>query len=417
MIRKRHILLLAIGVITLLTACAKTELSSAAYIPNAGEVQFMAAKYATKGGSDSNGSEFKGSSFGAYAWASSKPGYYMDNLEMIKKIILHEHSAWAPRDTSIYWPSTGTVDFICYYPWVTEEHYVNIEPNRISYTEYNVKVHNQTDLMYANKAVGYSFVPDQAEEKGYTSVPAIFNHALAKVGIQIAQNYRSKTEEGSDGKLYTTHWEVRIDSARFVGAAASGSAVFTMPEFQPAGLVTWIKPFKVKMIDDEPVGYYVWTPGAHNFDDALAVPPEGITLDILHRNEGGYITHGFTSLMPSSFMIPQLLESGKQTLKLNATIRTQISDEEGNILSSNVETIENNIDLLIPHKVEAWQINQSTTYYIMLSPTSSNGNGGASAGDPLSPGYPVNPDDPDLSDGSISFHPVVENNATASAGY
>lgn len=423
-----HISVLAIAALTALAACTKADLSADAVSlkESTGGVQFTPAKYVTKADDGSSRAEFTGSSFGAYAWATSREGYFMENLDIIKKVILHDNVAWSPRDTTVYWPSTGTVDFICYYPRVVDEGYLYIDPSTIRYTNFDVtskktslpgSYDGQVDLMYASKAVGYSFIPDQSEERGYTSVPTIFSHALAKVGIKAAQTYSLKSERGADGKNYTTRWEVTVTSAQFVGAATNGSATFTL-EKQPIikGLLAWARPTKFKMAGNVPTDFRVWTVGSRKFDEPLPVPEGGLRLDILSRNEQGYVTGGFQDIMPDTYMIPQLLDSGVQQLKLGITIKTFRSCEGGPEEPMGTERINRTIDLRIKDSVEAWQINQHTIYYIMVSPAYGDGNGGNGTGDPLRPDYPVDPLDPDMGGGYVTFDPTMEDYIPAVIG-
>ncbi|MDO5321151.1 MAG: fimbrillin family protein [Bacteroidia bacterium] len=427
--RFSHISVLAVAALAALAACSKADLSADA-VSNKEKsvgVQFTPAKYVTKADDDSKRAEFTGSSFGAYAWATAREGYFMENLDIIKKVILHDNVAWGPRDTTIYWPSKGTVDFICYYPRVVDEGYVYIDPSTIRYVNFDVtskktgtpgSYDGQVDLMYSTKAVGYSYVPDQAEEMGYTSVPAIFSHALAKVGIKAAQTYSLKTERGADGKIYTTRWEVRVTSAQFVGAATNGSATFTLNRQQQVskGLVNWDKPARVKLVGERPTEFKVWTTGAKKFDQNLQLPEDGLLLDILTRNDMGYVTGGFKDIMPDIYMIPQMLESGVQQLELGITIKTFRSCEGGTEEPMGTERINRTVDLRIADSVEAWQINQHTIYYIMVSPAYGDGNGGNGTGDPLRPDYPVNPTDPDMGGGYVTFDPTMEDYLPAVIG-
>lgn len=363
----KRLFLISAVLTSLLTSCSINGMWEVT--PAAGEaITFMTANYATKVGI--SGTQFPMTqSFGAYAWSDGR-------IFMNDETVSYQTDAWKPS-TTYYWQKNKTVDFVCYYPAHMNE--ISVTPNSIAYTNYDVE-HNQQDIMYADKAAGYADQVDidglEYVSVGQNGVPTLFRHALSKLTIKMSLGYASKLEE--DGT--NTRWEVKVNSATLEGVYAKGNCNLVLASQPKIGIINWLKPADAN-------GHYVWTP------DGTLIQPVDITPQV-HTLGTEEIT-----LLPEQFVLPQSLEAGQQRIKLNISIRTIRNGEQ--FLT---ETYDTTSSLLLPKNLEAWQMSQSITYHIKLSPLASNGNGGR----PEDPDHPVDPDNPDLTDIAMTFDPAVD---------
>ena len=108
-------------------------------------------------------------------------------------------SYWKTANT-YYWPLEGTVDFICYYPTTVKPSITHdyAGADELTYTDYTVA---DVDVMYADKAVRYK--TNDAYYAGFTGVPTLFHHALAKL------NFKVQNGNYDDGVYY---WVVTVKS-------------------------------------------------------------------------------------------------------------------------------------------------------------------------------------------------------------
>ncbi|MCR5325431.1 MAG: fimbrillin family protein [Bacteroidales bacterium] len=348
----------------LTVACTKVQVNT----PAQREVSFQTASYVTKVGIE--GTVFPTSeTFGAYAWAAGTVGtYFMDNEEVSFN---SSTTKWKPS-TTYYWPKNTTVDFQCYYPYNMTG--IAISENQIQYTGIDVEA-GQTDIMYADKAVGYTDNVDEASDgiNGYTGVPTVFHHALAKVKVIVELAYNHKQE--ADGTV--TDWAVSINSLSLSGFYKAGDCTLNLAGTPASGLVAWEKPANAD-------GYFVWTP------DGATTSKDG--------SFSGAVTPGNEyDAIAEFFVLPQALAVGQQKINVGMTVATKRNGVD--FLN---ETFTKSADLYLA-SLAAWQMNQVITYKITVAPTASNGNGGS----PIDPGNPVDPNNPDLTDAIITFDPAV----------
>lgn len=367
----KKLILLAAAATLLVAACTKNEVSP---YGNAHEIAFQTATYITKAGI--TGTEFPTTeTFGVYAWSAASEGTYFMNNEVVS----YQNSLWKPS-TTYYWPKNATVDFFCFYPAQMSE----MLPGEQSFSivGYDVK-NNPVDVMYSDKAVGFTDNVDEVEDdaaSGYTGVPAIFRHALAKVTFKVLVPYNHKEE--ADGTV--TDWEVTVNSASLSGLYKAGDVTLNLDTTPTVGIVPWIKPESAN-------GFYVWTNDGTTADYTSAVSGLDLTVD---QQE---------TLFPEFFVLPQELVAGAQKVHLNVTIRTVRNGQP--FLS---ETFDLTGDIYLA-ALPAWQMNQAITYIITVNPTSGNGNGGNpyNPDDPNDPNKP-DPDDPMLDDAIITFDPAID---------
>ena len=362
---KKLIIFLSIAAV-MASACTKVVSSS---VENGNQISFQTvAGLNTK--ADITGTAFPTTeTFSTYAWAEGTVGeYFMDNVTIEYKTA---DNMWKPKET-FYWPKNTTVDFISYYP--TGLSGITVEKDKLTYSGIDVNS-LQKDIMYADKAAGFSDNPDLVDDSisGFTGVPTIFRHSLAKVKFIVELTYNHKKE--ADGT--ETDWEVKVNSANISGIYTSGGAVFTLASTPTIGVIPWEKP-----------AGNVWTPDG--------------TTTIINGLSNTALTPGTDySAIDEVYVLPQALAASQQKVTINLTIKTT-----RNGVPFLNETFDKVADLYIG-TLPAWEINHVYTYRVKLSPTASNGNGGKPI-DPSDPSSSVDPNDPDLSDAIISFDPAVD---------
>ncbi len=348
----------------LTVACTKVQVAN----QGPSEISFQTVSALTKVGIE--GTVFPTSeSFGAYAWAAGTVGtYFMDNEEVSFN---SSNSTWKPSST-YYWPKNNTVDFLCYYPYNMAG--ITISEDQITYTGIDVEA-GQTDIMYADKAVGYSENVDEANDgvNGYTGVPTVFHHALAKVRVIVELAYNHKEE--ADGTV--TDWAVTVNSMSLSGFYKAGNCTLNLASSPATGIVGWDRP-------TDAGGNFVWTPTG--------------TATSKNGTFSGAVTPGNEyETIAEFFVLPQTLVAGQQKINVGLTVATT---RNGAAFLN--ETFTKSADLYLA-SLPAWQMNQVITYKITVAPTASDGNGGNGP----DPGHPVDPNDPDLSDAIITFDPAV----------
>lgn len=109
------------------------------------------------------------------------------------------------------WPGSGSLTFFSYSPYYFQENPTDVSPDNmvadqnsaprfqygISFTDYNVHSHQQTDLMVADVQVGQTANITSNEgvnQSDYTGVPTIFRHKLA-----VILAFKLSTSEDYDG--------------------------------------------------------------------------------------------------------------------------------------------------------------------------------------------------------------------------
>jgi len=344
----------------LLQACAKSEEPVAA----GRTIVFQTASYSTKLGI--TGPQFPTSeTFGVFSWTEGTTGPYFMNNE----VVAYQADELWKTSTAYYWPLDRVVDFFCFYPAQMPE--ISVDKTKITYTALDVET-SQLDVMYADKDVAFADHPESVpgSVSGYTGVPAIFRHALAKLSVDVVLAYDHKEE--ADGTV--TDWSVSVNSVSLEGLYKKGNCELTLSDSPEIGLVPWVKPQG-----------NVWT------NDGSVMEAKNLISSPMTLTAGERV-----NAVPEFFVLPQALAAGQQKITLNVTIKTRRNGTD--FLS---ETFDVSADLFVPGKLEAWQMNHSLTYRLSVNPTRSTGK------DPSDPDKPVDPSDPDLKDARITFDPAV----------
>lgn len=314
--------------------------------------------------------------FSTYAWAEGTVGeYFMENVTIEYKT---SENLWKAQSGTYYWPKNSTVDFISYYP--TGLAGITVAKDKITYSGIDVNTLQQ-DIMYADKAAGFSDNQDLVDDSvsGFTGVPTIFRHALAKVNFKVALTYKHKEE--ADGTV--TDWKVTVNSAKLSGVYTKGGCELKLASSPTVGVIGW----------DKPVGN-VWT-------------PEGAASDINGALTGNIDAGTLYQAVDTLYVLPQALAADQQKVTLNVTVETT---RNGAAFLNETFDVSANIRL---DAIPAWEMNHVYTYILRFAPTASNGNGGNPIDpptDPSDPNYPggVDPNNPNLSDAIITFDPAVD---------
>ena len=367
---KRY-LFIFLAVAAMAASCAKTEIRSAR---EDHAITFIAANYATKA-PEVTGSVFPTSeSFGVYAWTDGTEGTYFMDDEVVSFVAAE--SLWKPS-TTYYWPKYATVDFFCFYPTSLDAY---LTPGETQFTISGFDaVASQVDVMYADKAVGFTDNQDLVSDgvNGYTGVPAFFRHALAKIKVNVVLPYYKKTAD--DGTEY--EWTVSVKNFSLNNVYGKGDVTLDLSDLSATGRVAWNKP-----------AGNVWTPDGSTTSFSNPAVTE-------LSSDAPYV------VLDETYVLPQNLSAGAQQISLDITIATK-----RNGAAFLTENVSRTIDLCLPDiSLTAWEMNHLIVYNIILTPTASTGNGGTPY-DPTDPSDPDRPDpeDPDLDDVTITFDPAVD---------
>ena len=326
------------------------------------------------------GSVYNNGAFGTYAWFNNT-----DEFMVNEKVDHLTAGAWKTVDHTFYWPKTGSISFISYSPFAGTSNTAGTTPtitkNSITYTGVTV---GTTDLMYADRATcsnNVNEVTDNASpESGYSGVPTVFRHALAKLSFKVAANF-IEWDDNTTTPASHTEWEITLKSFKIGGFNTTGDLELTLN----ADGKSWDKPVTTVGTTD----YFVWKNVSGSTDDQeLVTAPIVLT------------TTAVDLASATGYVLPQTLSAGVQTVDIDAHIKTTLSN--GKVINEDfVKTI--NISEI--STLKAWQMNENIVYTIKFKPT-------ASASDPSQ----AHDDDPE--DVTITFDPAVadwttvETNAT-----
>ena len=347
-----------------LSACSKVESAP----ESGGEISFQVANYIQ---TRAAGVKYDNGNFGTYSWFNATDEF-MTNEEVGKV-----GSDWKTINHTYYWPKTGSIDFISYSPFAGTNGTAGTVPSvtksdngyTLSYSDYTV---GDDDIMYADLATCSSNVneitddADGSTDSGFTGVPTLFHHALAKVSFQVQANFLEATN-GDD----KTTWEVTVTSAKLGGVYTTGDCALTWNASDKA----WDKP------EDN-----VWT------------DPSDPSSEMELLEENLVLTTEPQDLTDLGLVLPQVLEEDMQTLSLVVHIKTTLAN--GNVIEE--DYVSGPLDLVSITDLAAWEMNQNIVYLIKFRPTATG------------TGPTITPDSPD--DVIILFDPAVADWTTVEAG-
>ena len=345
----------------MMAACTKTELRTPMNV-----ISFQPASQLTK----VSGSVFpQNETFGTYAWTEGTAGeFFIENKE-----VSFMNGVWTTA-TPYYWPKSQPVDFFSYYPYNVAGTVPTVTANKLTYTDIDFS-QTQVDIMYADKAVGFTDNADQVQDdaqNAFTGVPTIFRHAGAKVKVNLILGENEKTE--TDGTV--TKWEVTLKGTQLSGIYYKGSCELNLATTPETGLVPWVKPTQNVGTAAEPNDVCVWTPDVtltNGEDNSLYNDKQ---VRALVKNEGVTVIGNAlgNDQYDGIYMLPQALAAGQQKISFTfkvvtyrkapgATDFVEVLTQDNVVLSA---------DLLIntndANQILAWQMNQSIVYNITIGP-------------------------------------------------
>lgn len=358
---KKYIILAAAAVMAL-AACSKVD-----NIGNEKEITFeVANRLQTKANT-----VYSNGAFGTYAWFTAVSGTTpavsgSDHAPfMINETVDKVSGVWKTTQNTFYWPKTGSIDFISYSPFdaASTNGTANSNPaitqNSISYSSITA---GSVDYMYADKATCSSNVDlvNDGVDSGFSGVPTIFRHALAKLSFKIKAPFVEYTDPTTNTK---TEWEITVTSAKISGFKTTGSCALTL---NATDNKTWDKPVTqvanpdYDATDPNSVEYFeynVWT----NLSGSTAAQE---LVDATTFPDGIVLTTDAQDLNPANgFVIPQVLSADAQKLELVVKIKTTLSN--GLEIEENFNPV---LDIKDLSTLKAWEMNQNIVYTINLKP-------------------------------------------------
>ena len=365
--------IIAAAALVAMTGCSKIE--TAPEVQR--EISFQVANNVR---TKATGSVYENGAFGTYAWFNNT------DVFMVNEQVDKSGGVWRTVDNTYYWPKTGSISFISYSPFTgasnTENSVPVITKNSITYTDVTV---GTTDLMYADRATCSSNVNEVTDsdtaDSGFTGVPTVFNHALAKLSFKIKANFTEYTDPTTNT---TTTWEVTVKSAKIGGFKTKGSLALTLNDDGK----TWNKPVTNIGTDTDPVNVNIWTNASGAIDEQELIDattyPGGVVLTTTAKDLAA----------ASGFVLPQQLTADTQKITLDIHIKTNLPN--GHSIN---EDFKPTIDIKDISSLQAWQMNQNIVYTINIKPTAK---------------ADVNGHDDDPNDVIITFDPAVADWVTVS---
>ena len=344
----KKLLLIAAAAVAATVACTKVNPTGDAQR----EINFEVANSLTK----ATGSVYSNGAFGTYAWFNNTDDF------MVNEKVDKSGGVWKTVDHTFYWPKTGSISFISYSPFAgtsdTAGSVPAITKNSITYTGITA---GSTDLMYADRATCSSNVNEVTDsdtaDSGFSGVPTVFRHALAKLSFKIKANFIEYTDATTNT---TTSWEVKVTSAKISGFKTTGDCALALN----ADGKSWDKPVTNIGTATDPVNVNVWTnlsgtSAEQELIDATTYP-EGVTLTTAPQDLAA----------ASGYVMPQVLAAGAQVLKLKIHIKTTLSN--GKVINEDLEPA---LDIMNISSLKAWQMNENIVYTINIKPTATTDTG------------------------------------------
>ena len=306
------------------------------------EISFEVANYVH---STRANSAFDYASFAASAWVTDDSTEALFLNKEVTKQTIDGTDVWKTADT-YYWPLEGTVDFICYYPTGVKPtivyDYAGVD--KLTYTNYPV---DDVDVMYADKAVRYSANKSATDNGagfgiagyGFTGVPTLFHHALAKLNFEVQNGHH-------DDGVYL--WKVTVKSITANNIHKQGSVTLTHNgNVSPSTYGKWNLPANNVWTPSDPAvtTAYTWDPDSDVvLADATITPFDAKTV----------------------YVMPQTLTTvgDHQTITVVYTV-DQIRKSDSAVISS--KDYNPTLDLYST-TLEHWQMNKDITYTLSFNP-------------------------------------------------
>lgn len=326
-----------------LTSCMKNEV----YVPTCdAPISFEVANYEAQ----TRAGAFEGTSFGVNAWSyNGTAAHELMVNEVVSKS--NDGTKWT-TETPYYWPYTGTVDFIAYYPTDVKPtiNYNYAGGDTYTYPTYTV---GSVDLMYADKAIRFNKNNTAAGndteldyttgDYGFEGVPTLFRHALAKV------NFNVQNASPVDANNSAYEYEIIVNSitlnvyntgtVTLTNAVTANNATATRGSWSVDGNV-WTTSGNLATLTWE------------EEDDAITVLADAVAVPYATRTQ---------------YVLPQTLKADTQKITVDYDViqyHTDAKTKTKTQIGRNNYSVTNN---LIDLNLTSWEMNKNITYTISIS--------------------------------------------------
>ena len=344
--------LLAAVVGVALTSCVKNE--GLATVADQNEITFEVAKY--KASSRVEVAFPTDIPFGTYAYYENTltPGShsaYIENAEIIYKVA-DGNGYWAANGETYFWPTQGHLDFISYAPYNADAKSPAVPKisdtdvqQTLKYETFKVDAANPVDLLYSDKAMQQTA---NTVNYGFTGVPTLFHHALAKLNIKVKAFRLDNKNESPEA---VTSWNVVVNKITLNGIYDEGSLTMktTNVHDQGATTVQWKNTITA-------VEYDVWSNTSSQITKEWACDQ---TLTTTARHYGA----GTADVAENYFVLPQAMSAAVQKITIDYTITTNAPGGQ----TATVEHSATKYFVDFP-AVPAWEQGKNITYTIDIDP-------------------------------------------------
>lgn len=278
-------------------------------------------------------------SFGAYVWHND--GSTLTLMNGAAATVSYSAPNWVPTPT-LYWPTTGSVDCQAYYP-------TSLKPTMdaagltLTYPTYTVLNAAEDaaavpahDVKYANRAHRYT---ENKSYEGFTGIPTLFNHALAKLNFKVALN---DTEGLADVVWTATVTQITVEGVYDTGYLELTTSV-------PGGTIeaqsNWTLPSPA-----------IWTKDG----DTKAVARNWVETVSLTETDNGVNAKTFDA-GETYYVLPQTIEDNVQ----KGTITYSLTQSVGGVSTTTNHTKSFNF---YGKLLDNWEMNKNITYTLTIVP-------------------------------------------------
>ena len=344
--------LFAAAVSVALTSCVKSEVGDLDAAQK--EITYEVAKY--KASTRATVAFPTDIPFGTYAYYQTheNPGVhsiFIDNAEIIYKVA-GGNGYWAANGETYYWPVKGHLDFISYAPYnsdVTSPAVPKISDDdaqqTLKYDGFVVDASQPVDLLYSDKAMQQTA---NTVHYGFTGVPTLFHHALAKLNFKVKAFRMNNAEESPEA---VTNWSITVKKITLLNVYNTGSLTLKTTNVHDAGSTT------VQWTNANPIdGYDVWS------NTSATISKEWACDQVLTTAAATY-GRGTQDVAENYFVLPQDLVDGVQQVQVDYAITTKApGGQEG---TTDYSAVKNLVDF---PAVPAWEQGKNITYTIEIDP-------------------------------------------------
>jgi hypothetical protein len=294
--------------------------------------------------------------FGTYAYYENTvtPGVhsmYIDNAEIVYKVA-DGNGYWAAKGETYFWPTQGHLDFISYAPFnedATSPAVPKISDNDVQqtmkYESFKVDAANPVDILYSDKAMQQTA---NTVNYGFTGVPTLFHHALAKMNILVKAFRLDNRNESPEA---VTSWQVVIKKITLSNIYDEGTLSMKTDNVHDAGATTvqWENTITA-------VPYDVWS-------NTSSTTSKSWTCDQVLTTTARTYGAGTADAAQNYFILPQALTTGVQQITIEYAITTNAPG--GQTATVDHTATKNFSDF---PAVPAWEQGKNITYTIDIDP-------------------------------------------------